>query len=75
MYKGDGWKKAVNERTLAASRVTIEAREPRGRRFDFDVQLKVHFPLSRHFAIFEVPLENVCPNGHRPCTDLKSSAP
>lgn len=22
-------------------------------RFDFDVQLKVHFPLSRHFAVFE----------------------
>lgn len=45
------------ERAREKKKVGCESRYNRGSqgvaRFDFDVQLKVHFPLSRHFAVFE----------------------
>lgn len=54
----NGKKRAGVERARARKKkVGCESRYNRGSqgvaRFDFDVQLKVHFPLSRHFAVFE----------------------
>lgn len=65
----DGKKRAGVERARARKKkVGCESRYNRGSqgvaRFDFDVQLKVHFPLSRHFAVFEeCRWKTFCPNG------------